>query len=407
MKGQKWKNMRSMLSPVFTSSKLRMMFNVLSDNAIDFTSYFKDEFEKNDRVFVETKDKFSRFTINGIARSVFSMDADFLRRDTDNLCYDLRRAMRIDIFTHPKIFILNFFPKLYEKLGMRLFNKRVVDFTKSISIDAIKYREDNNIVVKDVLQLLMDAKKGQLKQEEGAPEEEGYFSAHREYFAKNKNIKNHVWTDDEIISQGFVFFFAGFETTTNLLQMCAYELAKNPDIQDQLIEEIDAVRESLNGEPVTYEIINQMKLIEMVILETMRIWPPSPHAGNRKCTKEYTFETDDGKSVKINPGDNIYYPVLALHYDEKYWPNPKQFDPYRFSDENKLNIHPATYLPFGIGPRSCIWSRFGLIEAKLLLYHFLTDFKFQMCEKTPKKIEFECYFTVQLKTPMCVEVVRR
>jgi hypothetical protein len=179
--------------------------------------------------------------------------------------------MRIDLFTHPKIFLLNFFPKLYEKLGLRVFNKRVVDFTKSISIDAIKYREDKNIVIKDILQLLMDAKKGQLKQEDGAPEEEGYFSAHREYFTYNENIKNHLWTEMEIISQCFLFFFAGFETSTNTLQMCAYELAKNPDIQDKLIDEIDSVRDKLNGKPITYEIINQMKFIEMVILESMRI----------------------------------------------------------------------------------------------------------------------------------------
>jgi cytochrome P450 len=83
------------------------------------------------------------------------------------------------------------------------------------------------------------------------------------------------------------------------------------------------------------------------------------------------------------------------------------FDPYRFSDENKLKIHPATYLPFGIGPRSCMGSRFGLMKVKLTLYHFLSHFKFQMSEKTPKKIQFECYFPVHLKTPMYLEVVGR
>lgn len=158
------------------------------------------------------------------------------------------------------------------------------------------------------------------------------------------------------MAQGFVFFIAGFETTTNLLQMCAYELAKNPDIQEKLFREMEEIRDNLKGEPVTYEIVNnEMKYADMVIMETMRLWPPSPHAGNRKCTKTYALTNTDGSTVKINPGDNIYYPVLALHYDEKYWPNPKKFDPYRFSEEKRHNIHPATYLPFGIGPRSCIW----------------------------------------------------
>lgn len=189
--------------------------------------------------------------------------------------------------------------------------------------------------------------------------------------------------------------------------MCAYELAKNPDIQEELIQEIDEVRSNLNEDAITYEEINKLKLTEMVLYETMRLWPPSPHAGNRKCNKPFVFENEDGETVKINPGDNIYYPVIALHYDEKYWPSPKKFNPHRFSDENKLNIHPATYLPFGIGPRSCPGQKYAMVQMKVLLFEFLSKFRFQVCKKTPEKIEFECVFPVHFKKPVHVEVVPR
>jgi cytochrome P450 family 9 len=58
--------------------------------------------------------------------------------------------------------------------------------------------------------------------------------------------------------------------------------------------------------------------------------------------------------MEMNPGDMLFIPIFGLHRDPVYYPDPERFDPERFSDENKQNINPMTYLPFGVGPRSCI-----------------------------------------------------
>lgn len=58
--------------------------------------------------------------------------------------------------------------------------------------------------------------------------------------------------------------------------------------------------------------------------------------------------------IKIEVGQIIGIPIRSIHIDEKYYPDPEKFDPERFSDENKHNIKPGTYLSFGIGPRNCI-----------------------------------------------------
>lgn len=139
--------------------------------------------------------------------------------------------------------------------------------------------------------------------------------------------------------------------------MTAYELAKNPEIQTELIKEVDEVKESLEGKPITYEILHKMKLLDMVISEALRKWPSAPQVVNRVVTKPYILKNAKGNSVRFEVGDNMFIPVVGLHYDEDYWPDPQKFDPYRFSDENKNSIHPGTYLPFGIGPRTCIGSR--------------------------------------------------
>ncbi|XP_055852659.1 probable cytochrome P450 9f2 [Episyrphus balteatus] len=68
--------------------------------------------------------------------------------------------------------------------------------------------------------------------------------------------------------------------------------------------------------------------------------------------------------------------------DEKYYPDPLKFDPERFNDENKTNITPFTYLPFGVGPRNCIANRFALMEAKAMMFHLVGEFEIKPSPKS-------------------------
>lgn len=77
---------------------------------------------------------------------------------------------------------------------------------------------------------------------------------------------------------------------------------------------------------------------------------------DRQAVRPYTIEpiNEKEKPLKLQIGDHCLYNLPSLHLDENYFPNPKQFDPERFSDENKHKIIPGTYIPFGVGPRNCI-----------------------------------------------------
>jgi cytochrome P450 family 9 len=75
-------------------------------------------------------------------------------------------------------------------------------------------------------------------------------------------------------------------------------------------------------------------------------------------------------------------PINAYHHDPNYFPEPEKFIPERFSEDNKGNIDPDTYLPFGIGPRNCIGSRFALMEVKTIFYYLLRNFSFEVTAKT-------------------------
>lgn len=189
------------------------------------------------------------------------------------------------------------------------------------------------------------------------------------------------WHDDDLVAQCLIFFFAGFETVSTLMCFMAHELAMNPDVQSRLYDEIMEVEVELNNQPLTYEHLHKMTYLDMVVSETLRRWPPVPST-DRAVTKPFDLQ-DRGNTVTLTKEDNVWIPIFGIHTDAKYFSNPMKFDPERFSEENKGDIQPGTYLPFGSGQRSCIASRFATMEAKTMFYYLLKQFCIEKCDKTP------------------------
>lgn len=153
--------------------------------------------------------------------------------------------------------------------------------------------------------------------------------------------------------RAFVFFIAGFNSTTHLLQTLTYELAMNQDVQQKLYEEIQNVSASLDGKSVTYEALHKMKYLDCVISESLRVYPPAIQI-DRCCSKSIDLDLGNGKTLHIEKGEAIAVPIYNIHHDPEYFPEPETFNPTRFSDDNKSSIVAGSYIPFGIGPRVCI-----------------------------------------------------
>lgn len=79
---------------------------------------------------------------------------------------------------------------------------------------------------------------------------------------------------------------------------------------------------------------------------------------------------------------NITIPVFGIQRDPKYFENPDKFDPERFSPENKDRVDPNTFMPFGMGPRYCLGSRYGLLTVKTIFFFLLQEFEIVPTEKT-------------------------
>ncbi|XP_058837439.1 cytochrome P450 9e2-like [Topomyia yanbarensis] len=384
--GQKWKNMRATLSPAFTGSKLRLMFDLIVECSENAVRYYKDEARTKGPQEYEMKNIFSRFTNDVVATSAFGLQVDSLKNPTNEFYVTGKKMMNFSRFSVLlRILGYRFIPDILGRLGIDIIDAKHNSYFRSLILTAIKERETKGIVRQDMVNLLIQAKKGILKHKKQKEEDGGFAAVQESDVGKGQSLA--TLTDTEMVAQCLIFFLAGFDTVSTCLLFTTYELAVNPDIQQKLYEEIVATNSSLDGGSLTYDAMHKMKYLDMVVSESLRMWPPAP-ALDRICVKDYLLDCGDGLKFTIDKGTIVWIPVQALHYDPKYYPNPEVFDPERFGDEQKDNISTETYAPFGIGPRNCIGSRFALAEVKTILYYLLLNFSLEKTSRTevPLKI---------------------
>ncbi|CAH1099422.1 unnamed protein product [Psylliodes chrysocephalus] len=379
LKGQRWRDMRPILSPSFTSSKMRSMFVLISECAQNFSHYY---LKKDEQIIeVELKDSFTRFTNDVIATAAFGIKTDSLE-NKENQFYVMGKALTsfaTGFFNAFKLVLLILFPKVFEIFQIGIFKKEVTTFFIDLIDSTVKTRKEKKIVRPDMIHLLMEAQKGLESKE--VQVEDNSFAAQTEADL-GKAVQQKDLSNLDIAAQALIFFFAGFETVSALMCFMAYELAINPDIQQKLREEIEETLENCNGE-LTYEALLKMKYLDMVVSESLRKWP-SAIVADRECTKTYTIEPKltGEKPVVIKKKMAIWLPIYGIHRDPNIYPEPEKFNPERFNDDNKANINPYTYLPFGLGPRNCIGSRFALLEVKTVFFYLLQNFALVPTQKS-------------------------
>ncbi|KAJ8944235.1 hypothetical protein NQ314_009512 [Rhamnusium bicolor] len=170
-------------------------------------------------------------------------------------------------------------------------------------------------------------------------------------------------TIEEIAAQSFVFFIAGFETSSTTMTFALYELATHQDLQEKVRNEIKTVLAKHDNQ-ITYDSLSELKYMKQVIdgnifpfSETLRKYPAVPLI-TRECVEDYKVP---GEDVIIEKGTRVFLPIVGIHYDEEYYKNPEVFDPERFNEENKQHLPHYAHLPFGEGPRICIGKYFSEI----------------------------------------------
>ncbi|XP_047000865.1 cytochrome P450 6k1-like [Schistocerca americana] len=317
---------------------------------------------------VEVRELIARFTTAVISSVAFGQECN-CQRNSDHEFRQWGRTIFEPTWQAAISFVLNFVsPTLMEYLRIKGGGSNVSKYFQQMVADTVAYREKNNLRRKDFMDLLIQLKN------------KGYVDPDKGETVENGQQKGVGTTDklsmEHMAAQAFVFFAAGFETST-ATSFTLHELALNPDIQSKLHDEIDAVLEE-NGGEISYDAIGKMTYLDKVVSESLRKHPPAAVL-NRECKQDYKIPDSD---VVLEKGTPVVLSVLGLHHDPTHFPDPDRFDPERFSEEAKAKRHPYVYLPFGEGPRICIGMRMGLLQTKVGLTNILSKYSVRTTQKT-------------------------
>ncbi|KAG5669758.1 hypothetical protein PVAND_000052 [Polypedilum vanderplanki] len=353
---QAWRKMRVKLTPTFTSNKMKMMFTTVLNVSNHMVEMIKSE-ENLD--MIEVKEILAKFTTDVIGSSAFGLNLNAIKDPNSEFRRMGRKVFNTNTNVILKFMIFNAFKSTARKFGGRIFDAEVTDFFTRIVKETIDYRLKNKIERNDFMDLMI-----------------------KMYIEPDEN--GDKLTFNQVLAQTFLFFIAGFETSSSTLTFVLYNLALNQDIQDKLRDEIKSTILKYDNK-ITYEAMNDMKYLQMVIDETLRL--QGPVLGQIRIA-DNDYQIPNTKLV-IRKGTHISIPTYCIHQDPEYYPEPEKFDPERFNEENKKNRHQMAFTAFGSGPRNCIGERFGYMQSKIGLISLLLNFKFHPTEKTQVPMIFD------------------
>ncbi|CAF1184641.1 unnamed protein product [Rotaria sordida] len=360
-RANQWRRQRYVINPTFTTGKLKMMTPLVNQCITSMTKKIDENNNNEFNIFALYK----RLTMDVIWHCAFGIDTD-LQNDNDNMymkkslaCFSrdpeqmffVRLAnlmpflipLLIKIMTS-SITLINFLHSLMPSMMHNIEGPPQLWIVKQIE-NVVQQRLTTQNKRIDLLQLMLDASTQQeIKDHEN-----------NESTSKKLQYK-------EVSTNAALFLNAGYETTSLNLAYSTYELAIHPNIQTKLQAEID--EHWKDEEEIDYEIINNMKYLDMFIREVLRLHAITHRVFSRECSQSTIV-----CGHYIEKGSIIQADAYSIHRNIDLWgpDDPNEFVPER----HMIKRHPLAYMPFGVGPRNCVGMKFALMTLKITLANIL------------------------------------
>ncbi|XP_069942992.1 cytochrome P450 3A21, partial [Cherax quadricarinatus] len=361
--GDEWKALRAIMTPTFTSGKIRGMFPLVCNKADTLVSFTLKEAAQ--KPYIDMKDIFGRFTMDTIASCAFGIECNSFKNEEPEFAKRAAAFFGSSLTRVIKFTLFSMYPRICNALGVKIDTPSIKFFTRVVKgiIAARKAGQKRE----DYLDILLDTQSGHNSPTTAHENHTSitHDSSVTEIDKKIAPLSKQVLTDETIVAQCVLFLIAGYDTTASTLAVLSFLLAKHPIHQQRLRQELQQIIQE-EGD-ITYQGIMDAKFLNACVMESLRLYPVVTSV-QRMCTKTYKIP---GTKVILRPGDLVAIPFWSLHHDSRYWSEPEMFHPDRFMPENKDKIIGFTHMPFGMGPRSCIAMRFALMEAKVALAKLL------------------------------------
>lgn len=386
--GKRWKILRSLLAPAFTSGKLKKMMPLLQDS----TSLVLSKIGKasnNGTKDVEIYNLYQGMTLDAIGRAAFGIDAPVQNDPNHPIIRSARMAFSYQLNSYINFILVGFrefriITHGLSKLLASFYNKGTHPLGELFAIcgDIVNARRTNPSLRRpDLLQTLIDARSsGDISDKtlvaESMEETKESERTDENLNGVGKKEKDVVKLNDmEIQANALMYFTAGSETTSTAMAFMTHSLINNQGVQDEMRKEIfDTFG---NEDNVDYDLLPKLQYTDRCIMEALRMNPPVFMFLNRVANRA----TQLGE-LSIPKGLTVQVPVHYVHHNPELYPDPHKFDPDRFLPENRSKDHSVIWLPFGAGPRNCIGIRFALVEMKIILVKMLRKYRLEACGKS-------------------------
>jgi cytochrome P450 len=353
--GEFWRGQRKLTQPAFHRRRLDAIFAMM----VERSRHFAEELATV-REPVDISPFFSQLTLEIISRAMFSTDVDASAGSVGRHIATLNETALRMLRQPWRFFLPRTFPTPLTK----------TEFHARATLDGIvhgiidrrrKGGEDHD----DLLSMFLSA----------CDEETG-----------------RGMTDGQLRDEVMTMFVAGHETTANAMCWLLHLIATHPEIEANLLEEIAAAGDALDaGNLAAYPYTRR------VVEESLRLYPTIWSIG-RRCTKE-----DELGGFHIRPGTTLFIPIFHFHWSERWWEEPRKFDPDRFLPDRRPP--PEIYFPFGAGPRTCIGNQFAMQELLIMTIVFLKRMWFRPVAGFP--VEPDALITLRPKHGMKLSVEDR
>ncbi len=357
--GAFWKKQRHLMQPTFYKKNLEELFKKMQAVGEKYC----DEIESREESGFNVNKEMMRLTADMVLATLFSSENS---HDNDKIYTAMNAAQEYILYrTHNPHLI----PFTYINGKHARFKNDLAFFNQNI-FDIINERKKLKERPADLLSMLLEAKDA----DTGEP-----------------------MSDQQLRDELITIFAAGHETSSNALSWTFYLLLKNPLILSKLREEID---EKFDPKNISFAQIMQLSYTRQVLEESMRMFPPAWAIGRENIS------ADEINGCTIPKKSILFVSVYSLHFNPRYWENPEEFNPDRFSKEASKNRPTLAYIPFGAGPRMCIGNHFAMMEMQLILAMLIKKFDFTFA-KGNGPVEMKPLVTLKSKEDILLTIKKR
>jgi cytochrome P450 len=322
--GEHWKKQRKLIQPAFHKSQLVLLLDTIQQTILTELKNIKTGKP------IDIFPVFNDLAFQTVVKSIFNIDIS--NSDITSLQNTTEATQNMLVQELRQPFLVWWF-------NLSGKTKKHLDLTqnsRSILKRLVEERKQSRAKHDDLLEMLLNA-----RYEDGSSMDE-----------------------NQLVDEILILFAAGHETTSNALTFICELLARNPDSQLKILEEIRNVKSESND---IMHWIKNANYTKLVIEESMRLYPPA-YFIDRVNIEEEIFN-----GLTLPKGSNLLFSVYEIHRHPDFWKNPEEFNPERFLDE-KIKFS-NNYFPFGAGPRMCIGNNFAMYEMILSIIALVEQFE--------------------------------